>query len=134
MPLGYHNHHHEFVNLDGPGSETAYDYLRQHLSRDCWFEVDTYWIQYAGADPAAWIERFAGRLPCVHLKDFGVSGDRKAQMRPVGQGNLNWDRILESCAKANVAWYIVEQDDCNGLDPFECLRASRDYLVGRGYA
>ena len=133
VPLGYHNHHHEFIELDGPGTQTPYDYLAENLGRDCWFELDTYWIQFAGADPAAWIKRFANRLPCVHLKDLGIAADRSHQMRPVGQGNLNWDRILSACAAANVQWYIVEQDNCNGLDPFDCLKASRDFLVARGF-
>jgi sugar phosphate isomerase/epimerase len=133
VQLGYHNHHTEFANLDGPGTETAYDFLNKNLSSDCWFEVDTYWVQFAGGDPAAWIERFKGRLPCVHLKDLGIANDRSQEMRPVGRGNLNWDRILQACKTAGVEWYIVEQDNCNGLDPFECLQASRDFLVARGF-
>ena len=133
LKLGYHNHHHEFQNLDGPGTQTAYDLLAQRLGKDVWFEVDTYWVQFAGADPAAWIERFKGRLPCVHLKDLGIADDRSHQMRPVGQGNLNWDRVLDACKRAGVEWYIVEQDNCNGLDPFDCLKASRDFLVARGF-
>lgn len=132
IKLGYHNHQHEFANLDGPGSETIYAMLARTLSKDCWFEVDTYWVQVGGADPAAWIDRFKGRLPCVHLKDLGVV-EKTQEMRSVGAGNLNWDSTLAACERAGVEWYIVEQDNCNGLDPFDCLRASREFLVGRGF-
>ena len=135
LHLGYHNHHTEFAELDGKlGNPTAWAFLEKNLGPDCWFEVDTYWVQYAGADPAACIDRLKGRLPCVHLKDLGIANDRTQQMRSVGAGNLNWDAILAACGRAGVEWYIVEQDNCNGLDPFDCLKASRDFLVERGFA
>ena len=42
------------------------------------FTFDTYWAQYAGADPAYWIEKMTGRLGCVHLKDMQViAGEQK---------------------------------------------------------
>lgn len=129
LRLGYHNHSHEFAKV---GSQTAYQMLFDSLDRDTWIEVDTYWVQHGGADPALWIEKAAGRLPCVHLKDLGMKTDRTQIMLPVGEGNLNWDRIFEACRKAQVEWYIVEQDNCNGEDPFDCLRRSLDFVRSRG--
>ena len=28
---------------------------------------------------------------------------------------------------------LVEQDDCNGEDPFDCLKRSFEYLKSRGF-
>lgn len=121
VAIGYHNHSHEFVKYDGV---TAMDILLKHFSSDVWMEIDTYWITHGGGDPAAWIEKCAGRIPCVHLKDLGISAGGKQQMREIGEGNLNWPRVLQACKTAGVKWHIIEQDDCNGDDPFECVERS----------
>lgn len=130
--LGYHNHHHEFASLAGPGSKTIWQLLIEKLSPDLFLEIDTYWVQHGGADPAAWIEKLAGRVPAVHFKDMGISLDKKIEMRSVGGGNMNFDRIIAACKAAKVEWHIVEQDNCNGLDPFDCLKASLEWLKGKG--
>ena len=129
LRLGYHNHSHEFAKA---GSKAAFQMLFDKFSPDAWLEIDTYWIQHGGADPAAWIEKAAGRLPCVHLKDMGMKSDRTQSMLPVGEGNLNWDRVLEACRKAKVEWYIIEQDNCNGEDPFDCLGRSLEFVKSKG--
>lgn len=120
ISLGYHNHDHELVRFDG---RTALQILLERMDRSVWFELDTYWLVHGGADPAAWIERVAGRIPCVHLKDMGIRADRTQHMAEVGEGNLNWRVILAACARAGVEWYIVEQDECD-RDPFESLAIS----------
>jgi sugar phosphate isomerase/epimerase len=130
--LGYHNHHHEFASLGGPGSKTIWQLLVDKLRPDIFLEVDTYWVQHGGGDPAAWIEKLAGRVPCVHLKDMGIGLDKAHQMRSVGGGNMNFDRILSTCKSAGVQWHIVEQDNCNGLDPFDCLKSSLEWLKAKG--
>ena len=129
LSIGYHNHAHEFVRHEG---KSALQRLVDGLTKDVWFEIDTYWIAYGGADPAAWIEKVTGRVPCVHFKDLGMRDGKTHQMREVGEGNLNWPRILQACKAAGVKWYIIEQDDCNGVDPFECVERSLKNLQAMG--
>lgn len=124
--IGYHNHSHELARIgEGRKDPTALDLLVKELSNDVWFEIDTYWIAHGGGDPAAWIDRVAGRIPAVHLKDMAVVGlnESKPVMAEVGEGNLNWPRILDSCRRAGVEWYIIEQDTCQ-RDPFESVAIS----------
>jgi sugar phosphate isomerase/epimerase len=121
VSIGYHNHSHELVKYDG---QTALDILIKETSRDVWFEIDTYWITHGGGDPIAWIEKVAGRVPCVHLKDMGITADKQQQMREIGEGNLNFAGIIPACKKAGTKWFIIEQDNCNGLDPFDCAERS----------
>jgi sugar phosphate isomerase/epimerase len=120
LAIGYHNHHHEFARFDGM---PAMQRLIDELDRSVWIELDTYWVQHGGGDPAAWIGKVRGRLPCVHLKDMTVTADKKQVMAEVGEGNLNWPAILEACRAAGVEWYIVEQDTCQ-RDPFESIAIS----------
>jgi sugar phosphate isomerase/epimerase len=118
--VGYHNHSHELARYDG---KTALQTLLDQLSKDVWMEIDTYWIQHGGGDPAAWIDKVAGRIPCVHLKDMAITSNREQLMAEIGEGNLNWPAILTTCKSVGVEWYIIEQDICQ-RDPFESLSIS----------
>lgn len=125
----YHNHAMEFARgTDGRLyiERMAADFQPEELM----FTLDTYWVQYGGGDPAAWLERLSGRVPCVHLKDMAYT-DRPV-MAPVGTGNMNFEAILKACDKAGARWLLVEQDDCYGEDAFDCLRRSYKYLKAQG--
>ncbi|MCY4465119.1 MAG: sugar phosphate isomerase/epimerase [Chloroflexi bacterium] len=134
MTFSYHNHRFEFVKFDGrAGLEILFD---ESDPRYLQAELDTYWIQHGGGDPVAWIERLAGRMPVVHLKDMvmlpGVAGERPQQaMAEVGEGNMNFPGILAACQRAGVEWYAVEQDICQ-RDPFESLAISFANLAAMG--
>jgi sugar phosphate isomerase/epimerase len=126
ITLSYHNHSFEFVRF---GDQTGLEILfaasdPRHLKA----ELDTYWIQHGGADPAAWIRRMAGRMPVVHVKDMAILPDGKQVFAEVGQGNLNWPAIIEAIHAAAVPWIVVEQDHCR-RDPFESLQLSYRYLA-----
>jgi sugar phosphate isomerase/epimerase len=129
LTLSYHNHSFEFVRF---GKRTGLDLLFEETDpRYLKAELDTYWVQYGGGDPAAWIRKVAGRMPVVHLKDMVVI-DAQPVMAEVGEGNLNWHAILQACQDAGVEWYAIEQDEYR-RDPFECLKTSYDNLKSMGY-
>ena len=86
-------------------------------------------MQAGGGDPAQWIEKLSGRVPCIHLKDFAYG----RKMAVLGEGNINFDRVFEKAEAAGTRYLLVEQDDCNGEDPLLCLRRSFDYLKSRGF-
>ena len=51
-------------------------------------------------------------------------------MAAVGAGNLDFRRILEILRKNQVTEYaLVEQDECYGESPFDCLKQSYEYLA-----
>jgi sugar phosphate isomerase/epimerase len=125
--LMYHNHHFEF------GKENGKTYLEHLCERftpeELGITLDTYWVQTAGGDPAQWLEELSGRVPCIHLTDH--SFDRK--MAAVGEGNINFDAVFKAAEKAGTKYMLVEQDDCNGEDPFECLKRSYNNLKALGF-
>ena len=123
----YHNHNNEFKRI---GGKLVMDTLMEAVpAEQMGFTLDTYWVQAAGADPALWLEKLAGRIPCIHLKDYGF--DRS--MQPVGEGNINFDRVFAKAEAGGTQYMLVEQDDCNGEDPIECLRRSYEYLKACGF-
>ncbi len=133
LSFSYHNHSFEFIKFgDRSGLELFFDETDPRYVRA---ELDTYWIQHGGADPIAWIDRMAGRMPVIHLKDMVMtpSADGRGQqtMAEVGEGNMNFPGILEACRRAGVEFYAVEQDICQ-RDPFESLAISYRNLRAMG--
>ncbi len=72
--LVYHNHSHD---LERFGRQTGLETLFRAASPDALqAELDTYWLQYGGANPADWIRRFKHRVPLVHVKDMAIDRGR----------------------------------------------------------
>lgn len=129
--FGYHNHAMEFASIDGQRlpHKTLFDTFIDEAGKSFCLELDLYWICHAGANPERIVERCHGRIPVIHLKDREVI-ENEPVMAPVGSGNLDWDHLLPACKTAQVEWYAVEQDVCR-QDPFECLKASFEFLKDR---
>ncbi len=149
IDLYYHNHHIEFVKYDG-----AYllDIIRgnaPHLG----FELDIHWIHRGGENPVEFIKKYAGSIRLVHLKDYriaevkmpdmsGADGMKKfasaffsepVQFAEVGEGTLPVKACIEAGLAGGAEYFLVEQDDCYGRDPFDSLKISHDNLVKMGY-
>lgn len=145
MLLGYHNHDFEFEKIDG---EYALDVLYREVGPELLqTQVDTCWVNVGGEEPAAYVRKYAGRAPTVHLKDFtgektanmyaliGIDDDKDAEpveafgFRPVGYGKQDFPKILAAAEAAGAKWVIVEQDQ-PALDktPLECAEMSVKYL------
>ena len=124
--LSYHNHALEFVRF---GRATVLDYIYEATNPDYLkAELDTYWVQLGGGDPATWLEKLTNRAPLLHLKDYGIDGKHNPVYTEIGRGNLDWKRILTAAEKAGTEWLVVEQDTCPG-DPFDSIKISYDYLA-----
>lgn len=123
----YHNHDAEFKWENG---KTILANLAEKISPEFMgFTLDTFWVQAGGGDPAAWIEYLSGRVPCIHLKDYSYG----RKMAVIGEGNINFDRVFKSAEKAGTKYMLVEQDECYGEDPFDCLARSYKYLSSLGF-
>ena len=121
----YHTHRFEFEKF---GGVTGMDILFEKSDpRYFDFEIDTYWIQAGGADPVEWIRKVGGRMEVVHLKDMAILNNEQV-FAEIGEGNLDWTRILQACRDIGVKWYAVEQDTCL-RDPFKSLEMSYRYLA-----
>jgi len=126
LGLGYHNHSFELQRF---GAETGLATLLR-TAPELVAEIDTYWLQYGGASPAAWIRRLAGRVPLVHVKDMDVAEGRPV-MAEVGEGNLEWPDLLAACRESGTRWLVVEQDECR-RDELESVAISHRNLVAMG--
>ncbi len=128
LDFSYHNHAFELANFDG---KTGLEILYEESDRKAVLaEIDTYWIQYGGGDPAFWIRKMKNRIKVVHFKDMGIINNTPT-MFEVGEGNLNWGEIIDACKYSGAEWFVVEQDVCQ-RDPFESVRISFQNMVSMG--
>jgi sugar phosphate isomerase/epimerase len=130
MDFSYHNHNFEFTRT---GKKTWLELIYENSDpRYVKAEIDTYWVQAGGGDPAWWIARYPRRQPILHLKDMVYGPDGKVRFAEIGEGNLNWPAILQAARHAGVQWYCIEQDECYERDPFDSLKLSLDNLRAMG--
>ena len=124
LTLAYHNHDFELELVFG--SVSALEFLMENLAPEVMqFELDVYWAAYAGKDPVAFLEAFAGRAPLLHCKDMTKDGLRT--FAEVGSGSLDFPAILKTAEATSMKWSVVEQDTCKG-DPLDSAASSFKYL------
>lgn len=125
LQLIYHNHDFEFQKYN---NKLIMDILMDETDPGSFeFEIDTYWVQAGGADPVDWIYKLNKRMRYIHFKDMAMSG-RNQVFAPVGEGNLNWEKIITACEETAVEWCAVEQDTCE-ISEFDCLLQSYENLT-----
>lgn len=130
--LQYHNHDFEFNQVGlkgGKGGKTLLELLFETTSV-IQGEPDFGWVMRGGMDPALWAKKMKGRIDQVHLKDWSLLGGEFA-LRALGEGRIDWPRVIAECKKSGTHTFIVEQDACPATnDPFKSLSISREYLRG----
>lgn len=148
IELYYHTHHIEFQKYDG---EYLLDLIKDNTTK-LGFELDVHWIQRAGENPAKFIRKYQDRISLLHLKDYRIGrlnideDDLKdaagffkkfthlIEFAEVGEGNLDMNEIIDAGLESGAEYFLIEQDDTYGRDPFDCLKTSADNLRKFGYA
>jgi sugar phosphate isomerase/epimerase len=106
----YHNHDFEFhAKLDG---EFVFDAIYSAAPKSIQVEMDVCWVQFAGQDPLAYIHKYTGRLPLLHMKDFRKGDNNEMITLELGQGEVQLPGVIAAASGAGVEWLIVEQDVC----------------------
>ncbi len=125
----YHNHAFEFeANKNGV---VPMDYMLENLdSSYVNFQLDLYWVTKAGADAVAYFEKYPGRFKLWHVKDM----DEQGRFAPVGEGTIDFQRILKHKELSGMQYYIVEQDQTyEGMQPLEAIKISHQALKKLGF-
>ena len=118
IDLGYHNHSHEFI----PNKDGCMIHKELEERTDMFFELDTYWAFVAKLDPVKELERLAGRVKLIHLKD----GTAEGKGLSLGSGDAPVEAVRAKAIQMNLG-IIVESEGC---DPTGCEEVKRciDYL------
>lgn len=129
MELLYHNHDFEFQKNTSGGYllDTLYE-----TNPAIKAELDTCWVDASGVDPAAYLLKYKGRCPVLHLKDYQRTEENEVRFQPLGTGKMDLPAVIAAAKQAGTQWFVVEQDQHYGEDEFEHTGISISYLKTYG--
>jgi sugar phosphate isomerase/epimerase len=104
LKMAYHNHDFEFTPIDG---HIPYELLLEQTDPELVdFELDLYWIRYAGVDQTRYFDKYPGRFSMLHVKDMSANRD----MADVGRGLIDFAEIFSHQDRAGFQHFFVEHD------------------------
>jgi sugar phosphate isomerase/epimerase len=128
LRFAYHNHDYSFKPVEG---QMPQDVMMQNTDPTLVdYEMDIYWVVTAGEDPIKWFEKYPNRFRLSHIKDRKKNvplSDHDASCI-VGQGQIDFAKILKSGQKNGLQYYIVEQERYDNTTPLLAAKADADYL------
>ncbi|HUS01332.1 MAG TPA: sugar phosphate isomerase/epimerase [Chitinophagaceae bacterium] len=128
LRFAYHNHDYSFKAVDG---QIPQDVMMQNTDASLVdFEMDIYWVVTAGEDPIKWFEKYPNRFRLSHIKDRKKNvplSDTDASCI-VGQGQIDFAKILKSGLKNGLKYNIVEQERYDNTTPLMAAKADAEYL------
>lgn len=133
MKLQYHNHNHEFTNMEN--GKYRMDFIMESVRDGLLFEPDLGWMEIGGAFGEDVIRKYADRIEVVHLKDYYRAGNprdwnKEFVFRPTGYGCVQWEKLIPLCEElVKPKWYVTDHDKSyEGCDIYEELKMSLDFV------
>ena len=124
--FGYHNHAHDFKMVD---NQAAMDiYLQNTDPALVDFEMDIYWVVTAKQDPEAWLKKYKDRFRLCHIKDRIKGSTEEDASCILGQGSIDFKKILDTAKSNGMQYYIVEQERYDNTTEMDCAKADAEYL------
>lgn len=124
LNLSYHNHGHEFLDFPGTDILALMYQTTHHLT----FEVDVYWLAYAGVEVLTWLTQHQEKIAFLHFKDLTVSSQGEKESCELGKGSLPLLDYAAFSKKQNLAYGVVEQEQFTDTTPVRAARHNATYL------
>ncbi len=119
MKFLYHIHGYEFEDLGGQrGMDILFSACGPALVN---FEVDVYWLEYAGVDAVEFMRSHGERCPYIHFKD--MTDKVSKHDTEVGTGAIDMRGVMREGKKHHAEWFIVEQEAFD-IPPLESIAIS----------
>lgn len=124
MRLAYHNHNFEFEDHNGT---KGYDILLANTDpKLVHFEMDIYWVVYAGIKPEDLFNKYPGRFPMWHVKDMRLQPQKESC--EVGKGVIDFKTIFQHKKEAGFENFFVEQEAYTAAPPEQAILTSIEYI------
>jgi sugar phosphate isomerase/epimerase len=121
-----HNHFWEF-GTDAATGKVLYEILLEETDPELvFFELDLFWITFAGRDPLDYLVGNERRFPLFHVKDGKpnpAGGIRDAGFTDLGEGVVDFRRIFSALDDTHEHHYLLERD----TQPHPALTAQTGY-------
>ena len=128
IKFAYHNHDYSFKLVEGKFPQ---DVMMQNTDAALVdYEMDIYWVVTAGEDPIKWFEKYPGRFRLSHIKDRKKNvplSDEDASCI-VGQGQIDFAKILKAGQKNGLQYYIIEQERYDNTTSLQAVKENAEYL------
>ncbi|MBE6954860.1 MAG: sugar phosphate isomerase/epimerase [Ruminococcaceae bacterium] len=151
----YHNHTHEYRVDHG---EYVMDTYLRHCLENHVMEIDVGWVLTAGVDPIYWMQRWPGRIGCMHIKscnwalnpealgmscpvpplEVGISKDQQDIQQAYAEGPqgpmektiMSWRDIIAAAKGVGCDTFIIERERIynDPQDIIACLQADHDHI------
>ncbi|MCC8061174.1 MAG: TIM barrel protein [Clostridiales bacterium] len=129
LKLAYQCHNEEFEKFNG---RFILDYILEYTD-DLAIELDTFWVHMGGQFADEWIRKTAGRNDLLDVQDIRIQTpkgshlvrslllDDSVRFAEVGEGNLEFDKIIKEACKSGVKYICVCQEETYDHTPFESV-------------
>ena len=129
--FAYHNHDHDFKIVDGQVVQDIYMKNTDPALVD--FEMDIYWVITANNDPVEWLNKYSHRFRLCHIKDRTKGATERDASCILGEGSIDYPKILKVAKDTGMKYYIVEQERYDNTTPLKAIAADGAYMKGLGF-
>lgn len=124
--FAYHNHDYTFKELEG---QLPQDVLMNNTDPALVdYEMDMYWVVAGGQDVETWLKKYKNRFPLCHVKDRTKGATEAADTCTLGEGSIDYPKILTTAKENGMQYYIVEQEKYAGTTPLKAAEADAAYM------
>lgn len=124
--FAYHNHAYSFELLDGQMGQDVMMNNTDPALVD--YELDMYWVVAAGQDVDTWLKKYPNRFRLCHVKDRTKGATEEADSCTLGEGSIDYPKILRTAKDTGMEYYIVEQEKYAGTTPLKAVEANAAYM------
>ncbi len=123
LKVAYHNHDFDFIPHDG---QIGYDIIMRETDPDTVkLQLDLFWVAHSSArTPHDLFQLQPGRFTMWHIKDM----DKARRYTELGNGVIDFTRIMPDANLAGLEEYFVEQGDNFAQGPMESIATSARYV------
>jgi sugar phosphate isomerase/epimerase len=126
IKFAYHNHDYTFKELEG---QIPQDVLMNSTDPSLVdYELDMYWVVAGGQDPETWLKKYKNRFKLCHVKDRTKGATEAADSCTLGEGSIDYSKILKTAKENGMEYYIVEQEKYAGTTPLKAVEVNAAYM------
>jgi sugar phosphate isomerase/epimerase len=131
LKFAYHNHNFEFQQFGfeqtEQGHTTGYEVMLANTDPSLVaFEMDIYWVVYAGKDPVKLFKENPGRFPMWHIKDMWKKP--KTESCEVGKGIIPFKEYFKYKTETGFKYFFVEQEAFTAAPPMQAAVSNFKYV------
>ena len=124
--FAYHNHDYSFKEVEGQIPQEVMMNATDPSTVD--YEMDIYWVVTAAQDPETWLKKYANRFKLCHIKDRTKGATVAADTCTLGEGSIDFPKILKTARDNGMQYYIVEQEKYAGTTPLKAVEDDATYM------